>query len=233
MEEGDEEDEDSWWEDSWEGYHLEAYPAASYDDDDDDDPELIPHEDQDYEEFGLDEPEAIALNSIEELDDTADAGHAIQLQLAANAAFGKAKGKGKRPKGKGKGKGKVVRSHLTLEQRRDKLKAVKAKSKCLRCGGAGHWAGDAECKFPNGDGSGGGKPAPMLPLFKAARCHPIRGKALGDRSRRQWQHPRDPQAREDPQTSPDRWKWPVAIANSTLANSMERPTMSWRKTLAT
>ena len=74
---------------------------------DDDDPEMVPREDQDYEEYELDEPEAIALNSIEELDDTADAGHAIQLQLAANAAFGKAKGKGKRPKGKGKGKGKV------------------------------------------------------------------------------------------------------------------------------
>ena len=105
----------SWWEDSWEGYQLEVYPAESYNDDGDDDPELVPHEDQDYEEHELDEPEAIALNSIEELDDTADAGHAIQLQLAANAAFGKAKGKGKFPKGKDKGKGKVVRSHLTLD----------------------------------------------------------------------------------------------------------------------
>ena len=111
MEEGDEEDEDSWWEDSWEGYQLEAYPAASYDDDDDDNPELVPHDNQDYEEYELDEP-------------AADAGHAIQLQLAPNAAFGKAKGKGKRPKGKGKGKGEVVRSHLTLEQRRDKLKTL-------------------------------------------------------------------------------------------------------------
>ena len=153
VEEGDEEDEDSWWEDSWEGYHLEAYPAASYDDDDDDDPELVPHEDQDYEEFELDEPEAIALNSIEELDDTADAGHAIPLQLAANAAFGKAKGKGKRPKGKGKGKGKVVRSHLTLEQRRDKPDiGPVTQNASSRTGTV------AEVESP----------APMLPLFKAA-----------------------------------------------------------------
>ena len=157
VEEGDEEDEDSWWEDSWEGYQLEAYPAASYDEDDGDDPELVPHEDQ-----------AIALNSIEELDDTADAGHAIQLQLAANAAFGKAKGKGKRPKGKGKGKGKVARSHLTLEQRRDKLKALKAKSKCLRCGGTGHWAGDPECKFPNGNTGGGGKPRAHVAIIQGS-----------------------------------------------------------------
>ena len=60
----------------------------------------------------------------------------------------KGKGKGKSKKGKGKAKGKVVRSHLTLEQRREKLKSLKAKSKCMRCGALGHWAGDPECKFP-------------------------------------------------------------------------------------
>ena len=88
VEEGNEDDEDSWYDESWEGYPLEAYPAASYDDDEDD-PELLPDEEQDYDGFELDEPQAIALNSIEELDDTADAGHAIQLQLAARAAVGK------------------------------------------------------------------------------------------------------------------------------------------------
>ena len=43
---------------------------------------------------------------------------------------------------------------MTLEQRRDKLKSLKAKSKCMRCGVLGHWAGDPECKFPS---QGGGK----------------------------------------------------------------------------
>ena len=73
------------------------------------------------------------------------------------AAFGKAKGKGKgkSKKGRGKGKGKVVRSHLTLEQRRDKLKALKAKSKCMRCGALAHWAGDLVCKFPTSQGGKG------------------------------------------------------------------------------
>ena len=61
--------------------------------DEEDGPELLSAEEQDYEKFELDEPEAIALNSIEELGDAADAGHAIQLQLAAHAAFGKAEGK--------------------------------------------------------------------------------------------------------------------------------------------
>ena len=88
VEEGNEDDEDSWYDESWEGYPLEAYLAASYDDDEDD-PELLPDEEQEYEEFELDERKDIALNFIEELDDTADAGHAIQLQLAARAAFGK------------------------------------------------------------------------------------------------------------------------------------------------
>ena len=32
------------------------------------------------------------------------------------------------------------------------MKALKAKSKCLRCGAIGHWAGDPECKFPNQKG---------------------------------------------------------------------------------
>ena len=94
--------------------------------------------------------------TLEELEESSEAGHAVQLQLAAHAAFGKAKGKGKGKSktGKGKGKGKVVRSHLTLEQRREKLKSLKAKSKCMRCGALGHWAGDPECKFPS---QGGGK----------------------------------------------------------------------------
>ena len=111
---------------------------------------------EDYEDYELWESEAIALNCLEELEESSEAGHAVQLQLAAHAAFGKAKGKGKgkSKKGKGKGKGKVVRSHLTLEQRRDKLKSLKAKSKCMRCGALGHWAGDPECKFPS---QGGGK----------------------------------------------------------------------------
>ena len=111
---------------------------------------------EDYEDYELSESEAIALNCLEELEESSEAGHAVQLQLAAHAAFGKAKGKGKgkSKKGKGKGKGKVVRSHLTLEQRREKLKSLKAKSKCMRCGALGHWARDPECKFPS---QGGGK----------------------------------------------------------------------------
>ena len=104
---------------------------------------------EEYEDYELSESEAIALNCLENLEESSEAGHAVQLQLAAHSAFGKAKGKGKGKckKSKGKGKGKVVRSHLTLEQRREKLKSLKAKSKCMRCGALGHGAGDQNASF--------------------------------------------------------------------------------------
>ena len=69
----------------------------------------------------VDEFEAIALNALAdfgEADDDKNVGDAIQLQLAAFTAFGRAKGKGK---GKPKGKGKVIRSNLSIEQRRKRL----------------------------------------------------------------------------------------------------------------
>ena len=62
-------------------------------------------------------------------------------------------------KGKGKGKGKLVKSNLTLEQRRAKLSEIKARSPCMRRGATGHWAGDAACKFP----SAGSKPQASQP----------------------------------------------------------------------
>ena len=83
---------------------------------------------EDYEDYELSESKAIALNCLEELEESSEAGHAVQLARAK------------------------VRARL--EQRRDKLKSLKAKSKCMRCGALGHWAGDPECKFPS---QGGGK----------------------------------------------------------------------------
>ena len=46
---------------------------------------------------------------------------------------------------------------MTLEQLREKLKSLKAKSECMRCGALGHWAGDPECKFPTSPGGGKSK----------------------------------------------------------------------------
>ena len=131
-------------------YYPEAYPATGSHDDDND-PDQDPDEDldEDYEDYELDELEGDPGGQT-----------CYTLKLAANAAFGKARGKGKggKSKGKGKGNGKVVRSKLTLEQRRDKLRALKAKSKCLRCGRTGRWAGDPECKFPTNSGGKGQGP---------------------------------------------------------------------------
>ena len=104
------------------------------------------------------------MNSLLELEGAEDdrqAGDAIQLQLAAFTAMGKAGGKGKSfGKPKGKGKGKIVKSNLTIDQRRQKLTELKSKSKCLRCGTIGHWAGDPECKFPGSKTGAPGRPAP-------------------------------------------------------------------------
>ena len=53
------------------------------------------------------------------------------------------------PKPKGKDfKGKVVRSQLSLDERRAKMKSLKATSKFFSdVEKIGHWAGDPECKF--------------------------------------------------------------------------------------
>ena len=101
--------------------------------------------------------EASALNCIEELEgpQKLDMLYNCIWQHMQPLVKQKAKGKGKSKKGKGKGDGKVVRNHLTLEQRREKLKSPKAESKCVRCGALGHWAGDPECKFPTSQGGKG------------------------------------------------------------------------------
>ena len=106
----------------------------------------------DYPEEEVEEWEATVLNAVSQIGESTEGldmpsvGEALQLELAALTAYGKSKGK--KGKGKGKGKGKLVKSNLTLQQRRDKLQEIKAKSRCLRCGGIGHWAGDPSCKFP-------------------------------------------------------------------------------------
>ena len=110
-------------------------------------------EEGEYEHEEVEEWESIALNAMADLEgsqdiDASSLGESIRLQIAALAAFGKAKGK----KGKGKGKGKVIKSGLTLEQRHAKLQEIKSKSRCVRCGATGQWAGDPACKFP-GPGS--------------------------------------------------------------------------------
>ena len=66
--------------------------------------------------------------------------------MTAFYARGKAKGKGisfaRRPPTNFKGR----RNIPPLENRRERLKELKKKSKCKVCGKVGHWAGDPECK---------------------------------------------------------------------------------------
>ena len=93
-----------------------------------------------------------------------EAAGVIQETLVAN--FGsKGKGKGKRSgksfntmrKGGGKGA-------PTLEDRKQRLKEIKARSKCNTCKEMGHWAGDPECK---------GKPRTAMVAFTGERELPV------------------------------------------------------------
>ena len=65
----------------------------------------------------------------------------VQASAQAYLSFGKEKGKGK---GQGKGRCPVRPSHLSLEDRRRRMKELKAKTECRACGRKGHWANDRE-----------------------------------------------------------------------------------------
>ena len=104
-------------------------------------------------EFLEDEDLATALLAMAEcdndetpaegLDELASAAQQLFVgYMAAGTHKGKSKGKGK-PSGKGKNKGKekgkhVCRTQLSVEDRVKRLKELKQRSKCLRCGGQGH-----------------------------------------------------------------------------------------------
>ena len=113
---------------------------------------------------------ATALMAMGECDDeendvSEELGSAAQHQMMAfvvtDQLKGKSKGEGKgsgKKGGKSKGKGKYVfRTQLSVQDRIARLAKLKSVSKCLRCGGKGHWAGDPACKFPKqNDKSPGG-----------------------------------------------------------------------------
>ena len=72
-----------------------------------------------------------------------------------------------------------MRSHFTLEQRREKLKSLKAiyKSKCVRCGALGHLAGDPDLAIIADEGfsifAGNEPAAAFVVRAKSAAAKPI------------------------------------------------------------
>ena len=100
---------------------------------------------------------AMAACDVDETltDGLEELGEACQHQLQAYAAVERAKGKGPykgsgKGKDKSKGKGKrVVKTQLSIQDRKVRLASLKKNSRCLRCGGYGQWAGNPECKMPN------------------------------------------------------------------------------------
>ena len=99
--------------------------------------------------------EAAELDAIVLLADTWDddldpelSAQLVQASAQAYLSFGKEKGKGK-----GKGRYPVRPSHLSLEDRRRRLKELKAKTECRACGRKGHWANDRECAMSSSGSS--------------------------------------------------------------------------------
>ena len=158
------------------GYHYDEHDAAEPDQG------TIPEEDfadaaypaldsaHDDGSWVDDEDVAMQLNAYAassdelEVDEVGEEfAEAVQLAYAAtntlNQAKGKGKGKGKDKDGKGRSGGKLVRSNLTIADRKAKLTELKSKSRCLRCGVVGHWAGDAECRFKGNAKGAAGKPS--------------------------------------------------------------------------
>ena len=81
-----------------------------------------------------------------------------QTETMAFMARSKAKGKGKPMKGFAHGY-RPIPSGLSLDDRRSKLREIKAKSTCKACGKKGHWAGDME--FTGSKSGKGSKPSPV------------------------------------------------------------------------
>ena len=82
----EDEDQEDYNEASYQAFEDEAAPGYHED---------LEGDGEDYKDYELSESEAIALNCLEELEAPSEAGHAVQLHLAAHAAFGKAKGEGR------------------------------------------------------------------------------------------------------------------------------------------
>ena len=160
-------------EEDWDHGHENSENAQEDDQIDD----QIDHYDGDVDQHDIqgeevdDEILAMELYTLTELGDeqlTVDedvAAELAQSETMNNMAW-IAVGKGKGRKGRGKG-GKrrfpTGRSNLSLEERRRKLKALKARTSCGACGEKGHWAGDPQCSKSKGAGAGKGSDSKKSP----------------------------------------------------------------------
>ena len=126
-EEGQDQEED-FNEASYPAFDEEAAPTYH------DDPE---GDGEDYEDYELSESEAIALNCLEELEESSEADMLYSYNWRHMQPLARLKARVKASPRKARAKVRARLSHLTREQRREKLKSLKAKSKCMRCGALG------------------------------------------------------------------------------------------------
>ena len=92
------------------------------------------------------------MDAIALLADTWDNDLDPEMSAQAYLTFGKDKGT-RKGKAKVKGRYPVRPSHLSLEDRRRRLRELKAKTECRACGLEGHRANDLECAMSSSSSS--------------------------------------------------------------------------------
>eukprot|EP00435_Cladocopium_sp_Y103_P018811 s2728_g4.t1 len=72
-----------------------------------------------------------------------------------------------------------VHGSLSLEEKKQRIQSLKAKSSCRRCGQTGHWSNDAECPKGKGRRKGGSSTISTASTSKGGKAHSQKGKAGG------------------------------------------------------
>ena len=114
----------------------------------------------------LDEQIGFLMEDGVDLDDPDAAEYAADVMQAEQEAYFAKKGAA----GKGKGfrqppaRQFQVTGSLSLEERRAKVAALKARTTCRRCGARGHWSGDPTCPHTKGGKKGKGPSSPSPPM---------------------------------------------------------------------
>ena len=99
---------------------------------------------------------------LDETNDEAAEYAADVMQVEAEAFFVKNRAHGSGHYGFGGSRQFQVQGHLTLEERRARVQALKSRTTCRRCGQQGHWSNDPQCPkgFKKGKGKYGGGSTP-------------------------------------------------------------------------
>ena len=140
------------WSESWDSHSqslggYEDYEASAYYGEEEspmDDDEAI------YEAYAVMVEQGLDEDNVEALEYAAEI-----IQAESEVFFVRNKAHQSGHYGFSGGRQFQVQGHLTLEERKARVQAMKSKTTCRRCGQVGHWSGDPQC--PKGYKKGKGK----------------------------------------------------------------------------